>query len=41
MGLLLDAVKTQDKDMASRFRETEEWLTVQEMMSAHGKYQIC
>ena len=37
MGLLLEAVKNQDEDLAHQFKKTEEWATVEEMMSAHGE----
>ena len=37
MGLLLEAVKIQNEDMAHQFKKTEEWATVEEMMSAHGE----
>ena len=40
MGLLLEAVKTQDEDLAHQFKKTEEWATVEEMMSAHGEALI-
>ncbi|KAL8569521.1 hypothetical protein ACOMHN_002068 [Nucella lapillus] len=35
MGLLLEAVKNQDEHLALQFKKTEEWATVEEMMSAH------
>ena len=40
MGLLLDAVRNQDAESAHKFMKTEEWATVQEMMSAHGELLI-
>ncbi|KAK7111135.1 nuclear protein localization protein 4 homolog [Littorina saxatilis] len=36
LGLLLDAVKNQDEETAHQFKKTEEWATVEEMMSAHA-----
>lgn len=38
LGLLLDAVYTQDEAKALQFKKTEEWATVEEMMSAHGEW---
>ena len=35
--MLLDAVRTQDEQLALQFKKTEEWSTVEEMMSDHGK----
>ncbi|PVD39210.1 hypothetical protein C0Q70_01838 [Pomacea canaliculata] len=36
LGLLLEAVKTQDEAKALQFKKTEEWATVEEMISAHA-----
>ncbi|XP_050407699.1 nuclear protein localization protein 4 homolog [Patella vulgata] len=36
MGMLLEAVKNKDEDMAHHFMKTEEWATVEQMMSAHS-----
>ncbi|XP_033747158.1 nuclear protein localization protein 4 homolog isoform X1 [Pecten maximus] len=35
IGMLLDAVKIDDEKLASDFKKTEEWATVEEMMAAH------
>lgn len=35
--MLLEAVKSDDEKLAADFKKSEEWATVEEMMSAHGK----
>lgn len=37
MDLLFEAVKNHDEKRALEFKKTEEWATVEEMMSANGK----
>lgn len=37
MDLLFEAVKSHDEQKAMEFKKTEEWATVEEMISAHGK----
>ena len=34
--LLFEAVKNHDEAKGHQFKKTEEWATVEEMMSAHG-----
>ncbi|KAK7507678.1 hypothetical protein BaRGS_00001613 [Batillaria attramentaria] len=36
LDVLLEAVRTQNEAMALQFKKTEEWATVEEMMSAHA-----
>lgn len=38
--MLLEAVKTQDEAKALQFKKTEEWATVEEMISAHGNVSL-